>query len=171
MYPQAVRRLIQVMDYNPEWPDHFSQIRDRIWPCVRDIAMRIEHVGSTAVVGLAAKPIIDLDVVIEGRSDLHSMVVRLGGLGYQHRGDLGIPDREAFWTPEDQPAHHLYVCSQDSLALRNHIVFRDHLRAHPVDAAAYSMLKKQLAEVCGGDIDRYVEGKTDFILSILAQYD
>jgi GrpB-like predicted nucleotidyltransferase (UPF0157 family) len=171
MYPQAVRRLIQVMDYKPEWPDHFSQIRDRIWPCVRDIAVRIEHVGSTAVLGLAAKPIIDLDIVIEGRGDLPSVVARLGALGCQHRGDLGIRDREAFWAPENQPAHHLYVCSQDSLALRNHIVFRDHLRAHPVDAAAYSMLKKQLAEVCGGDIDRYVEGKTDFILSILAQYD
>lgn len=171
MNPSTSRRLIQVLDYNPEWPGHFAQIRDRIWPCVRDVALRIEHVGSTAVVGLAAKPIIDLDTVIVGRCDLASVVTRLGGLGYQHRGDLGIPDREAFWTPENQPAHHLYVCSQDSLALRNHIVFRDHLRAHPGDAAAYSMLKKQLAEVCGGDIDRYVEGKTDFILSILAQYE
>jgi GrpB-like predicted nucleotidyltransferase (UPF0157 family) len=171
MNPQAVRRLIQVMDYNPEWPDHFSLLRDRIWACVRDLAIRIEHVGSTAVVGLAAKPIIDLDIVIAGRGDLASVVARLGGLGYEHRGNLGIRDREAFRAPENQPAHHLYVCSQDSLALSNHIVFRDHLRAHPADAAAYSMLKRQLAEVCGGDIDCYVDGKTDFILSILAQYD
>ena len=171
MNPSTSRRLIQVMDYNPEWPGHFAEVRDKVWPCVRDIAIRIEHVGSTAVVGLAAKPIIDLDVVIPRRSDLPFVVARLGGLGYQHRGDLGILDREAFRAPENHPAHHLYVCSQDSLALRNHIVFRDHLRAHPADAAAYSMLKKQLAEVCGGDIDRYVEGKTDFILSILAQYD
>jgi GrpB-like predicted nucleotidyltransferase (UPF0157 family) len=169
--PSADRRTIRVVDYNPEWPDHFSLLRDRIWPCVRDIAVRIEHVGSTAVDGLAAKPVIDLDIVIARRSDLPSVVTRLGGLGYQHRGDLGIRDREAFRAPENQPAHHLYVCSQDSLALRDHIVFRDHLRAHPVDAAAYSMLKKQLAEVCGSDIDRYVEGKTNFILSILAQYD
>jgi GrpB-like predicted nucleotidyltransferase (UPF0157 family) len=164
------RRTIRVMDYNAEWPDHFAQILDRIWPCVRDIAIRIEHVGSTAVVGLAAKPVIDLDLVIARRGDLPSVVTRLGGFGYQHRGDLGIPDREAFRAPENHPAHHLYVCSQDSLALRNHIVFRDHLRAHPADAAAYSMLKRQLAEVCGGDIDRYVGGKTNFILSILAQY-
>jgi GrpB-like predicted nucleotidyltransferase (UPF0157 family) len=124
MNPSTTRRLIQMMEYNPEWPCHFAQIRDRIWPCVRDIAVRIEHVGSTAVDGLAAKPVIDLDIVIARRSDLPSVVTRLGGLGYQHRGDLGIPDREAFRAPENQPAHHLYVCSQDSLALRNHVVLR-----------------------------------------------
>lgn len=62
--------LVQVVEYNLEWPDHFLQLRDRIWPFVRDIAVAIEHVGSTAVGGLAAKPIIDLDIVIPSRSDL-----------------------------------------------------------------------------------------------------
>lgn len=72
--------------------------------------------------------------------------------------------------PENQSAHNLYVCPRDSVALRNHVTLRDHLRVHPRDVVAYSSLKKQLAARFPDDIRRYVEGKTDFILSILAQY-
>ena len=171
MTPPISRARIQVVDYNPEWPDYFSQLRDRIWPFVRDIAFAIEHVGSTAVPGLSAKPIIDLDIVIPLRTDVPSVVTRLGQLGYKHLGNLGIADRAAFSTAENRPAHNLYVCPQDSVALRNHITLRDHLRTHRSDVAAYSSLKKRLAEQHPQDIDLYVAGKTDFILSILAQYD
>ena len=170
MQPPSTSGRVQLVEYNPEWPDHFSQLRDRIWPSVRDIAVVIEHVGSTAVAGLVAKPIIDLDVVIHSRSDVSLVVTRLGGLGYAHLGNLGIEDREAFWISENQPAHNLYVCPQDSIALRNHIALRDHLRAHPSDVVIYSNLKKHLAERYPRDIAGYVEGKTDFILSILAQH-
>jgi len=138
---------------------------------VRDIAVGIEHVGSTAVPGLAAKPVIDLDIVIPSQQELPLMVVRLAGLGYEYLGNLGIQDREAFSMPENQPAHNLYVCPRDSVALRNHITLRDHLRVNPSDVVAYALLKNQLAEHFAHDIHRYVEGKSDFILSILAQYD
>jgi GrpB-like predicted nucleotidyltransferase (UPF0157 family) len=103
------------------------------------------------VPGLAAKPIIDLDVVIPSRRDLPMAVTQLGRLGYEHRGDLGIKGRDAFRTPETEAAQRLYVCPQDSLALRNHITLRDHLRPHSADVVAYSILKKQLAERCAGD--------------------
>ena len=132
-------------------------------------ASRAYHVGSTAAPSLAAKPIIDLDVVIPLRRDLPFMVTRLGRLSYEYRGNLGIEDREAFWAPENQPAYYLYVCPEGSMALRNHIALRDHLRTHPSDVVTYSCLKKQLGERYAGDIDRYIAGKTDFILSILAQ--
>ncbi len=170
VHPPITRGIVQVVDHNQEWPDQFSRLRDRIWPFVRDIAVALEHVGSTAVPGLAAKPVIDLDIVIPSRREVPLMVMRLGRLGYEHRGNLGIEDREAFSMPENQPAHNLYVCPRDSVALRNHIALRDHLRAHPSDVVAYSSLKKQLAERFAHDINRYVEGKTDFILSILSQY-
>jgi GrpB-like predicted nucleotidyltransferase (UPF0157 family) len=98
------------------------------------------------------------------------VVKQLAGLGYEYRGNLGIEDREAFWPAENQPAHHLYVCPQDSIALRNHIALRDHLRTHPSDVLTYSSLKKHLAERYARQIECYVAGKTDFILSILAQY-
>lgn len=171
MNPPHTRAPIQVVEYDPEWPDQFLQLRDRIWPFVRDAALAIEHVGSTAVPGLAAKPVIDLDVVIPLRCDLPLVVTRLGQLGYEHQGDLGIENREAFRTPENQPPHNLYVCPRESIALRNHIALRDHLRLHPLDVAAYSCLKMELVRQCGSDIGRYVAGKTGFILSILAQYE
>jgi len=103
-------------------------VRDWIWPSVSDVAIAIEHVGSTAVPGMAAKPVIDMDVVIASRTNLPSIVSRLGSLGYQHRGDLGIADREAFLAPRNQPAHHLYLCVENSLALKNHLAVRDYLR-------------------------------------------
>ena len=162
------RRIIQVVDYRPEWIDEFNSLRDWIWPSVSSIAVAIEHVGSTAVPGLAAKPIVDIDIVLPSRDVMPLIVTQLARLGYRHQGDLAIPGREAFRSPQDQPAHHLYACPKDSLALRNHIAFRDHLRAHPADAAAYSGLKKRLPKQFSGDIDRYVAGKTGFILSILS---
>jgi GrpB-like predicted nucleotidyltransferase (UPF0157 family) len=167
--PPGASRIVQVVEYDPRWPEQFCLIRDRIWPCVGDIAIAIEHVGSTSVPGLAAKPVIDMDIVIPSRNEFPVIAMRLATLGYQHRGNLGIEDREAFWAPERRSDHHLYVCPRDSVALRNHIALRDHLRAHPLDAAAYSNLKRQLAERFSLDVDRYVEGKTDFILSILTR--
>jgi GrpB-like predicted nucleotidyltransferase (UPF0157 family) len=156
------------VDYDPDWPNLFQQVRERIWPSIRDFAIAIEHVGSTSVPGLAAKPVLDIDIVIPSRNEIRLAITRLSNLGYAHRGDLGIQDREAFRTPVDGPTHHLYVCPSRSVALLNHLTLRDHLRAHPSDVEAYSALKKLLAEQCGGDIDSYVEGKTDFILAILA---
>jgi GrpB-like predicted nucleotidyltransferase (UPF0157 family) len=162
-------RTIHVVDYSPEWPDLFAQLRAGIWPGVSDFATAIEHVGSTAVPGLAAKPVIDIDVVVASRQEVPLAVTRLTNLGYTHVGDLGIIDREAFDNPPGGLAHHLYVCPRESLALRNHVALRDHLRTHPLDVAAYSALKKQLARQFPHDIASYVEGKSEFILSILAR--
>jgi GrpB-like predicted nucleotidyltransferase (UPF0157 family) len=86
---------------------------------------------------------------------------------YQHSGDLGVKNREAFEAPEGQPAHHLYVCVKNSLALKNHVAVRDYLRTHPSEALAYSNLKKRLAKRFVNERERYVEAKTKFILSIL----
>lgn len=164
-------KSVIVTEYDAAWPEWFARLRDAVWPAVADIAVSIEHVGSTAVPGLPAKPVIDLDVVIRGPGDLPAVIERLAGLGYRHRGDLGIEGREAFRAPADAPiAHHLYVCAADSLALRNHILLRDHLRAHPSDAAAYGDLKRSLAKQHAEDAERYVEGKTDFILGVLRRH-
>jgi GrpB-like predicted nucleotidyltransferase (UPF0157 family) len=158
---------VQVLDYDPDWPRIFLQLRDHIWPSVQDVAVAIEHVGSTSVPGMAAKPVIDIDVVIPCSSDLPLVTQRLAVLGYQPRGDLGVEDREAFRKPENQPPHHLYVCVQNTLALRNHIAVRDYLRSHPTEATAYSELKKRLAERFQHERERYGQGKTDFILALL----
>jgi len=167
---------IVVMDYNPQWPVVFERLRARVWPAIADVALGIEHVGSTAVPGLAAKPIIDVTIVVADRRGLEAVIGRLEGIGYRHRGDLGVRGREAFANPPappdspdmpDTPAHHLYACVQGGLALRNHLAVRDRLRRDLSAAAAYSRLKKELARRFADDLDAYIAGKTDFILSLL----
>jgi GrpB-like predicted nucleotidyltransferase (UPF0157 family) len=91
-----VNRTVVVVDYDEEWPRRSEKLRALIWPVVSDVAIRIEHVGSTAVLGLAAKPIIDMTIVVGGRSDVPLTIKRLATIGYRHRGNLGIEDREAF---------------------------------------------------------------------------
>ena len=162
-------RTIHVVDYDPEWPDLFVRLRERIWPSVSDFAAGIEHMGSTSVPGLAAKPVIDIDIVVPSRQDIPLAVTRLASLGYIHVGDLGVQDREAFDNPPGSLGHHLYLCPSDSIALQNHLVLRDHLRSNPSDVAAYSALKMRLAREFPHDIASYIEGKSNFILSILAK--
>ena len=160
-------RTIVVVDYDPSWPEAFERVRSIVWPVVRDLALGIEHVGSTAVPGLAAKPIIDVSVVVRGGSDVPSAIERLAILRYVHRGNLGVEGREAFDSPEGLPAHHLYLCPRDSPGLANHLAVRDHLRTHPDAAAEYGDLKKRLAKQFPHDSDGYVDGKTDLLLRIL----
>jgi GrpB-like predicted nucleotidyltransferase (UPF0157 family) len=142
-------------------------LRSRIVPVLGSIAVAIEHVGSTAVPGLAAKPIIDMDVVVASAGDVRVAIERLAALGYVHQGNLGIVGREAFETPAGLPAHHLYVCIHGGAALQNHLQVRDYLRRHADAAATYGRLKKTLAESFPDDIEKYMSGKTDFLTGVL----
>jgi GrpB-like predicted nucleotidyltransferase (UPF0157 family) len=160
-------RRVVVVDYDPAWPATFDGLRARVWPAVTGLALAIEHIGSTSVPGLAAKPIIDMTVVLPSANEVPRAIERLATIGYVHRGDLGIEGREAFGAPVDLPAHHLYVCPERSLGLLNPLAVRDHLLIHPETARAYGDLKKSLAAEFPYDIESYVTGKTDFILKIL----
>jgi GrpB-like predicted nucleotidyltransferase (UPF0157 family) len=167
----AIRRMIDrrvvVVDYDEQWPRRFEDLRARIWPVVADVALRIEHVGSTSVPGLAAKPIIDMTVVVAERGDVAVTIERLATLGYRHRGNLGIEDRETFDHSTDLPQHNLYVCPEGTIGIVNQVAVRDYLRAHADAAHHYGELKKRLAVRFPSDIDSYVFGKTDFILDVL----
>ena len=158
---------IVVVEYDPGWVETFERLRSQIWPAVSDVAAAIEHVGSTSVPGLAAKPIVDITVVVPTAADVPVGIARIATLGYVHSGNLGVEGREAFSTPGGMPRHHLYLCPSDSLALANHLAVRDHLRGHPDAARDYGDLKKDLARRYAANIDGYTEGKTDTILRIL----
>jgi GrpB-like predicted nucleotidyltransferase (UPF0157 family) len=162
----CARPMIRVVDYDPNWPREFEALKGPLEHALADCALAVEHVGSTAVRGLAAKPVIDLDVVVAA-PDVVQGIKRLTTLGYVHRGNLGIPLREAFHRPPGSVAHNLYLCPSHSPALANHLALRDHLRAHPTAARAYGDLKRQLAAAHVDDIDAYVAGKTQFIVSLL----
>ena len=155
-----------VLDYDPNWPHVFEALRSPVWRAVSDIAISVEHVGSTSVPGLAAKPVIDMDVVVPD-TNVTAGITRLSALGYRHQGDLGIPGREAFGRPPDSPRHHLYLCPSSSPALANHLTIRDYMRANPLAARAYGDLKKRLAREYPDDIDGYIEAKTDFLVGVL----
>ncbi len=162
---------VVVTEYQAEWPQMFERLRERIWPHVADLAVGMEHVGSTSVPGLAAKPVIDCDIVVARTDDVSEAIKRLERLGYEHISDLGIAGREAFRAPADQVAHNLYVCPAGCVPLRNHLAVRDYLRQSPEAVAEYADLKRRLAAEHPDDIDAYIEGKSAFILSILARAD
>lgn len=160
-----------VRDYDPAWKDAFISIREELADALGELALSIEHVGSTSVEGLAAKPVIDIDVVIGSRDCLASAVEALARIGYRHEGDLGIPSRESFKYDgkEHLMKHHLYVCAEDSAELRRHTAFRDYLRSHPETAEEYGRIKKEAARLYPNDIDSYIKYKSPFIEEIYSR--
>jgi GrpB-like predicted nucleotidyltransferase (UPF0157 family) len=172
-------RTITIEAHNPAWATAFADLTAFFEATLGELLIRAEHVGSTSVKGLPAKPVVDLDLVIDRHKHLDAVLAALSELGYEHRGDLGIPGREAFTrrgadVPRDGsgrqwPPHHLYVCDVDSDELARHLAFRDHLRAHPDAARRYGELKRRLAADHHDDIDAYCSAKTDFICGVLAE--
>jgi GrpB-like predicted nucleotidyltransferase (UPF0157 family) len=158
---------VLIVPYDPNWPIMFERLRGCLSAAVGDLAVAIEQVGSTAVPGLASKPILDIDIVVRSEPDVGEVIVRLGEFGYNHRGDLGIRGREAFHSPRDIFHHHLYLVAQDSEPLRNHIRFRDYLRANPRTAEDYQRLKQALAEFFRDDREGYTNGKAEFVQDVL----
>ena len=169
MESNGINNMVDVVveKYNPIWEEQFKLLYDRIWPSIFDVALSLEHVGSTSVPGLSAKPIIDLTIITLDKDKLEIIIQRLADIGIEHRGDLGIEGREAFARLKDYPEHNLYACVNGSQALRNHLAVRYALRESSSLVQEYGKLKMELARKFSNDIDSYVEGKTDFILNIL----
>jgi GrpB-like predicted nucleotidyltransferase (UPF0157 family) len=162
-------QLILIQDYDPSWPHAFARLAARVKAATGSLIVTVEHIGSTAVPGLAAKPIIDLDVVLASPVDLPEAIRRLGNIGYVHEGDLGIPGREAFRSPPGEARHHLYVLTVEANELRRHLAFRDALRADGGLRDEYSALKRSLAMQSKDDRNSYTQAKSTFIASIVKQ--
>ena len=161
---------IEIKDYDPQWPAQFADIARRVHAAFAGgLRITVEHVGSTSVVGLAAKPMIDLNVVVPTREDIPDAIARLATLGYVHQGNLGISGREAFRSPLGLPPHHLYLCAGDNAEHRRQIAFRDYLRANGDIAGRYADLKRTLAVQHGSNRTAYSEAKTEFIETTLQQ--
>lgn len=164
-------RKIIIEDYNNEWIHWFQQIKDRLNKTLSASILAIEHVGSTSIPGLAAKPIIDIDIIIE-QENFSIVKQKLSLLDYKHVGDLGIPGREAFKITNEKvkqalPTHHLYVCDKNNDELIRQIAFRDFLRNHPEYKIKYAEIKKEAAVKYPYDIDAYIEYKGKVIKEIL----
>ena len=169
--------MIKIVPYNSQWPIIFNELKTIYNSILSKEILTIEHIGSTSIPNLDAKPVIDIDIIIADKSKLNSIINKLETIGYIFRGELGIEDRFAFSrTSENVPftgenktwmKHHLYVCIENSLSLKNHLLLRDYLLKNEDVVIAYSKLKQELAEKYTNDIDNYVKYKTPFIINIL----
>jgi GrpB-like predicted nucleotidyltransferase (UPF0157 family) len=159
---------IVVVDYDPQWPVAFATIRSTLETVLADVpVIGIEHVGSTSVPGLAAKPIIDIDVIVD-RSHVDNSIAALEAAGYRSLGEMGVPDRHAFKAPPGAIRQNTYVIVDGCLSLRNHLGLRDVLRDDPELRYEYSSIKRRLAAATD-DIDVYVDGKSDVLRRVLAR--
>ena len=158
-------KRVVVLPYDANWKSDYEKIKNELESTIGNLIIGIEHIGSTSVEGLSAKPCIDIDVVIKDYSVFEDIVSKLAMVGYIHEGNLGIKDREAF-RYSNKPhlqLHHLYVCPQRSEELLRHITFRDFLRSNPEAVKRYSIAKEKAAQLFPDDIDKYIEYKSPCI--------
>src|SRR6516164_9327449 len=163
---------LEIAPYDPAWPAAFSAERDRLAAVLGDLAIRIDHHGSTAVPGLAAKPVIDIQISVAALGHLEPYSVRLAQLGYVH---VPHPD-DAFCPFFHRPAawphtHHVHLVRSGGTEERRTLAFRDYLREHPEVARAYERLKRELASRYGATTfdsrQAYADAKTEFVTRII----
>lgn len=160
---------ITVVEYDPEWPVRFERLRQEYARAMADAGvpvLAIEHVGSTAVPGLVAKPVIDCDIVVAEQHVAAASEV-MASLGFKPLGDLGIPLRWAFKEPERLAGTNTYVVVDGALSLRNHLAVRDALRADPELREQYAEVKRRVG-AAAANIDEYGQGKNAMVQRILA---
>jgi GrpB-like predicted nucleotidyltransferase (UPF0157 family) len=158
---------VRIVEYDPAWPGMAEAEIGRIGAAVGEAAVRIEHVGSTAVPGLAAKPVIDLQLSVADVGARSLYVGPLEGLGYLFAPDPASPDFHFFGLPAARPrTHHLHVCAAGSEDERRHLAVRDYLRAHPDEVGAYAELKRRLVGRAAGDRLAYITGKDSYVAAL-----
>ena len=162
---------VTVLPYDAAWKADFQAIKAELEAAAGDLLLGIEHVGSTSVEGMSAKPIIDIDAVMESYADFDALKARLAAIGYLHEGNLGIKDREAFCYEgkEHLRKHHLYVCPRNSAELARHIAFRNFLQSNKEAAAQYSRIKEEAAQLYPNDIDGYIRHKAPCIEALYSR--
>lgn len=164
--------------HKAEWKLGFENLKTVLSEALNGFEIDIQHVGSTAIFDLAAKPILDIDIIIEDKTLLKEISQKLEKIGYFNKGEQGIPGRTAFGqisekTPEINDRkwqkHHLYVCFADGLALKNHLLFREALLKNQEWVEQYNNLKWSIVNQKGITKESYNKQKTDFIISILSR--
>jgi GrpB-like predicted nucleotidyltransferase (UPF0157 family) len=159
---------IRIVDYDPAWPQRAAVEIGRIAPALGPLALRVEHIGSTSVPGLAAKPILDFLVVVDALD--RAYVEPLERLGYQFTPFADSPHRHFFGRPPERPrTHHVHVVAAGTHEERTHLAFRDHLRTHPEAAREYAAAKRVAATAHPTDIFAYTDAKAAIVERIEAE--
>ena len=160
--------MIELLPYDPSWPKEFEREAARLRTVLADLSIDLHHMGSTAVPGLVAKPVIDILGVIPDVEALDQRADAFRSLGYEVMGEYGIPGRRYFRKDDasGRRTHQLHAFADGSSEIVRHLDFRDYLRAHASTADAYGKLKQKLASECRGDMRCYSDGKTEFIRDV-----
>jgi GrpB-like predicted nucleotidyltransferase (UPF0157 family) len=160
---------VGLADYDPKWPILYEEEKSSILGVIGDFIVDIQHIGSTAVPGLGAKPIIDIMVAICHLALIEKCVQPLQTIGYEYLGEYGIPGRHYFRKPPGHPhsTHHVHVVERESDFWEQHILFRDFLRVHSDEAQRYYELKRELAAKFASDRHAYTDAKAVFIESMV----
>lgn len=178
MTPAAAHTII-LADYNPDWPRLFEEERERLHAAIGQWAVAIEHVGSTAIPGIAAKPIIDIGVALNAFADALYCITPLSEIGYVCLGEFGIPGRIYFRKDTADPlpgqspngigrTHQIHMYARRHEQFINHLALRDYLRANPNARQGYEDLKRRLASELE-DVEAYADAKSDFVRDVLAR--
>ena len=164
------RGTVRLSPYDPRWPTLFEDVSSQLHAQLEGRILSIEHVGSTSVPGLSAKPILDILIVVADFNEARDLIHVLEELSFEYRPDEEIPDRHYFRRLDgSRRTHHLSLAELNSRFYRRTIGFRDALRGDPDVRAAYESLKRDLAARHSRSREEYLEGKTDFVLNVLAQ--
>ncbi len=159
---------VRLVPYSQEWPKLFSQEAQRLHKSLQPYAVDIEHIGSTSIPGMVAKPILDIAIGLWQLKDIDVCVARLGALGYTYKGEQDIPGWHFFtYGASHNITQHLHLSAWNSDFWLERVLFRDYLRQHKGLAEAYVALKKYLAEKYARDRAAYTAGKSDFIRAVI----
>jgi len=156
-------RIIEVVDFDPCWKKTFETERIFLTKAIGNNAVKIEHIGSTSVAGLAAKPVIDILIEVKNLKELDITNKNIEAIGYIVKGENGISGRRYFQKGGVQRSHHVHAFQSNDLHLQRHRAFRDYLIAHPKVAVEYGAMKKQAVIQSNNDINVYMALKNDFI--------
>ena len=162
------RGIVELKPHNTKWKELFKEESHLITSAISNFLVDIEHIGSTAIPDIVAKPIIDIAVAIDSLDNIEKIIKPLEQIGYTYRGEQGIPNRHLFVKGgEEFRTHHLHVMHKTHYEWKKHIAFRNYLLNHPEEAHQYSELKKSLAVKYREDRGTYTESKDEFISGIL----
>ncbi len=163
---------VVIVEYDLRWPAMFADEAARIAIALPGHLLGIEHIGSTAVEGLAAKPVIDIQVGVRSLQPTGELVGAMAEIGYLYFPEMeaDLPDRRYFRRGEGRRTHQVHMVERTNAAWWDrHVIFRDWLRTHPADAFAYAKLKRRLAKDHRGDRTGYTEAKSEFIAQVVEQ--
>jgi GrpB-like predicted nucleotidyltransferase (UPF0157 family) len=160
--------IVRLIEYDERWPATFAAESSRILAAVAERPLALEHVGSTAVPGLCAKPVLDILAGHPARVRVMDYVGPLERAGYEHRGDAGIVGHQFFRRGQPR-AYHIHLVVLGGRLWRQYLAFRDHLRSEPDAAARYADLKRRLASQYPRDREAYISGKSGFVVAAIAR--